>query len=90
LTYGNFSIKQGWKSFIESLPVEAIFLHKDEFTHRYKMDAALPSIFIQSNALIEKFISRYEIERCRSLEELKKLIVQKIEGYVQHNHSYIQ
>ena len=36
LTYGNFSIKQEWKSFIESLPVKAVFLYKDEFEKEFK------------------------------------------------------
>jgi hypothetical protein len=35
LTFGNFSIKQGWKSFIEGLSLKAILLHKDEFEGEY-------------------------------------------------------
>jgi hypothetical protein len=39
LTYGNFSIKQEWKSFIESLPMKTFFLHKENLKNsiRYKL-----------------------------------------------------
>ena len=89
LTYGNFSVKQEWKSFIETLPVKALFLHKDEFKKQYKMDTALPAVFLQSGGTIKEFISRPEIENCRSLDELKKLVIQKLEDYAQHHYSHI-
>ena len=89
LTYGNFSIKQEWKSFIETLPVKAIFLYKDEFKKQYRMDTALLAVFLQSGDTIKEFISRQEIENCRSLDELKKLVIQKLEDYAQHHYSHI-
>ncbi|MBA3647638.1 MAG: hypothetical protein H0W62_03650 [Chitinophagales bacterium] len=36
LTYGNFSLKQEWKAFIESLLIETVFLCKDEFGNSIK------------------------------------------------------
>ena len=89
LTYGNFSVKQEWKSFIETLPVKTIFLHKDEFKNQYKMNTALPAVFLQSNDIVKEFISKQEIENCRSLDDLKKLVIQKLEGRAQHHHSHI-
>jgi hypothetical protein len=87
LTYGNFSVKQEWKSFIQGLPVKSIFLHKDEFEKRFKIQVGLPAIFMATNSDIEKIIDKREIESSHSLEELKKLVVQKLETYVQHHHS---
>lgn len=87
LTYGDFSMKKEWKSFIENFPVKTTFLHKNEFLDRYKIKMALPAIFIQSEEGIKTLISRQEIERCQDIEELKLLLVQKYENYAQYHHS---
>ncbi len=52
LTYGNFSMKQDWKSFIESLPIKSVFLYKDEFVQQYKMNTAFPAVFIKTDDTI--------------------------------------
>ena len=56
LTYGNFSEKKEWKAFIENFPVDNIFLHKDDFIKRYKIENTLPVEFIQLNENIEEFL----------------------------------
>ncbi len=48
LTYGNFSKKQEWKYFVESLSIQTVFLHKDEFENQYKIKTALPAVFVCS------------------------------------------
>src|SRR4051812_39889081 len=90
LTYGNFTMKQEWKSFIESLPVKSVFLHKDEFIKQHTVNAELPAVFILSAGLITELLSRREIESCQSLEELKSLVEQKIDTDVQYHHTNIQ
>jgi len=89
LTHGDFTMKQEWKSFIESLPVETIFFHRDEFQKRYKMQVALPAAFLYKNKAISEIISKHEIESCKSLAALKTLVRQKIEEHVQHHHPNI-
>jgi hypothetical protein len=89
LTYGNFSIKRNWKSFIESLPIETAFLHKNEFEKQYKIQAALPVVFISTNDVINEIVSKKEIESCQSLEELKDVVTKKLKEHVQHHHSNI-
>lgn len=89
LTYGNFSIKQQWKSFIENLGMSAAFLHKDEFQKQYPLQPALPAVFIEINGKIQEIISSKEINACRTLEDLKFLITEKIQQHVQHHHSNI-
>lgn len=87
LTYGNFTVKQQWKSFIEGLATKTVFLHKDEFEKQYKIQPALPAVFTKIDGAIEELISREEIESCRSLGELKKLVKHKVEEHVQHHHT---
>ncbi len=90
LTYGNFSVRQDWKSFVEALPIEAQFLHKDEFEKTYKQQADLPVILISENGAIGEFASKQEIRDCTSLNDLKALVTEKLKQHVQHHHSNIQ
>ena len=89
LTYGNFIVKQEWKSFIESLSIKAVFLYKDEFKNLYKIQSPLPAVFIGMDGIVKVLISKQEIKSCKSLEELKELVTQKIKTNVQHHHSGI-
>jgi hypothetical protein len=91
LTYGNFSMKQEWKTFLESFPVTTttIFLHKDEFVQQYKINTDFPAVFIKPNDTIKPFVTKHEIETCQSLQQLKDLILLKISAHDQHNHSNI-
>ena len=87
LTYGNFSMKQEWKSFIESLPVSTVFLHKDEFEKKYREQDLLPAVFLEKNGNLQPLISKKEIEACTSLEELMDLVERKINHDAQRNHT---
>lgn len=75
VTYSNFGMRQTWKDFIESLPLESAFYHKDEFIAHLKSDSdfKLPAIFIlKENGLIP-LVSREELNQS-DLAELMKLI----------------
>jgi hypothetical protein len=89
ITYGDFSMKQDWKVFISDFPVEMVFLYKDEFLDQYKVDTAFPAVFMLTHTGIRQLISQQEIENCRSIEELKLLIVQKYQDHVQRCHTDI-
>ncbi len=89
LTYGNFSMKQDWKSFIESLPIKTVFLYKDEFVQLYKMNIAFPAVFIKTDDTIIPIVTTEEIETCQSLQQLKDLLLFKTSVHDQHYHSNI-
>ena len=82
LTYGNFSVKQEWKSFIQDLPVKTTFLHKEAFSKEFKLQTALPAVFLRMNGKAEQIIDRDEIANCQTLEDLKEIVVKKLEKYV--------
>ncbi|WP_121354315.1 hypothetical protein [Flavisolibacter nicotianae] len=90
LTYGNFTVKRDWKTFIERLTIETAFLHKDEFEKQYGLQSALPAVFLSTASTLHESITKQQIERCHSLEELKNVVTQKIQQHVQHHHSNIQ
>ncbi len=89
LTYGNFSMKNKWKTFIQQLPVEVVFLHKDEFVKEYKLQTKLPAIFIKENDKLKLFITDKEINNCTSLQQLKDLITTQLSLNDQHHYSNI-
>jgi hypothetical protein len=82
LTFGSFAVKQEWKSFIQNLPVKTRFLHKEAFQKEFKLQTALPAVFIKINGKAEQIIDSDEIENCETLEDLKKIVVKKLEKYV--------
>lgn len=89
LTYGNFSEKEEWRSFIKSFDIKTSIIYKDEFVKQYKNQAELPAIFMQSENQLQQIISKEEIGQCRSIDELKNLILIKHKEYVQHHHTNI-
>ena len=89
LSYGNFTVKQEWKSFIEGLAIKTAFLHKDEFEKQYKIQPALPAVFMKAGGAIKEIISQEQIKSCRSLEVLQNLVTHKLAEHVQHHHSNI-
>jgi len=80
LTYGRVSMKDEWKTFINNLSFETVFLHKDEFRKKYPKYARMfyPAVFKKEGTNLFPFISADEINKQKSLEELKKLIQDKI------------
>lgn len=75
ITFGNFGMREEWKAFLETLPVELEFLHRDELQRQYGLEGgALPAIFQKSAAGLELWISAAEINACSSIDDLKHLI----------------
>ena len=75
ITYGIVNEKDEWKSFISNLPYKINFLHKNEFNKKYpNVKEKLPAVFkILGNKTI-LLISADEINKCKSLSDLKKLV----------------
>lgn len=89
LTYGNFLMKDEWKEFIKQLPVEAVFLHKNEFEKLYQQQINLPAVFIKGYEELKQIVSNEEIDNCKSLQQLKDLVSSKLAMYDKHHHSNI-
>lgn len=87
LTYGNFSMKREWKSFIQQLPVDVVFLHKNEFEKKHSVNANLPAVFTEENNKLNLFISNKEINNCVSLQQLKELITTQLALHVKRHYS---
>lgn len=79
-TFGAFSVKKDWKSFIKNLSIDAEFLHKDEFEEKYKKnDAKYPSTYIFEDGNLNLLISQEEMNSVKSLDEMEALVLSKID-----------
>ncbi len=78
-TFGMFRMKKDWKSFITNLDINAEFLHRDEFEKEYKIkDAKYPSAYIYDNKTLSLIISDGEMNSIKNLEEMKALVLSKV------------
>jgi len=79
ITYGNFAIRDEWRQFLETLDTGLEFLHRDELLRDYgRADVKLPAIFRKSAAGLQLWITAEEINGCRELAELQRLIAGKL------------
>lgn len=79
LTFGALHEKQTWSKFIKALDIETRFLHKDEFVSAYpsQESARFPAVFLNTGKDLILVISKEEIERQKSLDDLIKLVASK-------------
>lgn len=80
-TFGAFSMKKDWKSFINNLNINTEFLHRDEFEQNYDVkDAKYPSAYIYDDGQLNLLISEDEMNAIRSLDEMEVLVLGKIKN----------
>ena len=78
-TFGSFSMKKDWKSYIKDLDIDTDFLHKDEFEKKYDVkNAKYPSTYLQNGSSMKIFISVDEMNKVKSLDEMKELVSKKL------------
>ena len=80
VTYGVMFEKQSWREFLDTLPNKKVFLHRDEFLKQYPeyRDIELPVILTDFGEKLEILVSAEEINKVQNLEELKKLVIEKL------------
>lgn len=71
-------MKSEWKKAIEKTGLKTVFLHKDEFKDRYAVSYELPVILIKEGNSINVILNAQEINQTRNLNELIKLLNNKI------------
>ena len=75
LTHSYFSMRDEWKSFIESLGVDCQFVHRDEFIKEYdEPECAWPAILINQAGQLSVCLEAEDINTCNDLDELKAII----------------
>src|SRR3989344_6096436 len=80
ITYGVTGKKEEWSDYLSTVPMEKVFLHKDEFRHAYpkEMHTELPAIFVEDKGVLSVFMTVQEMNKVRSIDELIGAINQKL------------
>jgi len=87
LTFGALREKQQWAEFIKTLGIETKFLHKDEFVSTYsaqKFDN-FPAVFLKKENGLKLLISKEEIEKQNTLDDLIDLVASKTTQVLKEN-----
>jgi hypothetical protein len=74
LTYGVATMKGSWRKFLNTLPIESKFLHRDEYRKKYQDDIPLPATFIEENGILTLIISSEEYGEFTTLKGLETLL----------------
>jgi hypothetical protein len=79
LTFGLRRMTQAWKTFLDSLGAELVFLHRDEWlkTHGAQTDP-LPAIFRDETGRLVPVLSAEEINTCQTLDQLIAALGKKL------------
>ena len=78
ISYGAFSMKKKWSTYIETLPFKSTFTYKDKFSKNGYSNIKFPSILIRSNEKLDELISATEINEIKNLDQLIGLLIQKL------------
>lgn len=80
VSYGPAGMKKRWKDFIESLPVETEFFHKDEFLEKYSVkQQKFPSLYMLKNGKVKLIEDLNKLDNEGTVEELKELVKNALE-----------
>lgn len=79
ITHNYTGMRKAWKSYLETLPFEKDYFHKDEFLLSFPNlpHENVPAIFYSSNGELEKVVTSKELENI-DLAELTELLKNKL------------
>ncbi len=84
LTHSVAGMRNEWKTFVSELDLPLEFLHRNEWRRRYgERNDRLPAIYVRLNGHLRLCIGADAINACRSVEELKQLILQHVQAFQQ-------
>ncbi|HEY0171018.1 MAG TPA: hypothetical protein VGB98_08340 [Pyrinomonadaceae bacterium] len=77
LTHTAVGMRREWKRFLNGLDAPPEFLHADELRARYGVEGVpLPAVFKRGGEKLEVVAGAESINACRTLDDLKRLILQ--------------
>lgn len=80
LTYGWFAMHRPWRQFLDSLPHEKAYLHKDEISQALPgLDIDLPAILVAAGSQRPgELVSAKELDALPDLEALIALVTERL------------
>jgi len=76
ITYHGVTIQEDWQKFIQSLPHEVVFFHRDEFRKQYpnQKDGQFPAVFVPNATGFKLLVPHTEINKAQSVHDLIKTV----------------
>jgi len=72
LTYGLFTMDKSWRTYLQSLPIESVFFHREEFKSAYPGTTfSLPVILLERGETLLELVSA---EQMGALSDVNSLI----------------
>jgi len=84
VTYGPFAMKSPWKEFVETIPNETEFLHRDEFRKAYPAyaDEPLPAVFARGrDGRFTSLVPARDINAVSDWQGLKEILLAALEKH---------
>ena len=81
LTHAAFGMKKEWNEFLKNLPVDKVFLHKDEIEKKFPAHASfeLPCVCLDKEGVLQIIVSANELKNMTS-PQIQKRIEEYITG----------
>ena len=80
ITYGNFSMHDDWRNYLNSIPYKIDFLYKNNYKkYHEKLEVnEFPTAFVLKEGKYEIFLSKADFDSCEDLKSLMNLINNKL------------
>ena len=79
LTHSPVGMKKEWKRFIRDLTIPSRILDRNEFCAEFGSGiTTFPVVLLRTGKILSMLISTEELNRCRELEDLMKLLSQRM------------
>jgi len=80
VTFNITNMKSEWEEYINSLPTEINFFHRDKFKEKYPdfADASFPAVFIKDQSGMRMFITSEELNKPQSVAQMIVLLKEKL------------
>ena len=79
LTYSSTGMKREWRQFIRDLPLQTVFLHRDEFYSQYPdAQQSLPAVFLIDKSKLSLIVTANQLNNMSELSQLKTHILHAI------------
>ena len=75
ITYGAVSMKLEWRRYLERLPAQVTFHHRDDFAGAWpEARFALPAILIENDGCLSELVSARDLDSIVTVAELTALV----------------
>jgi hypothetical protein len=80
ITYGAVSMRREWKDYLQAMPQDMVFYHRDEFISKWPdISTKLPAIFLQDGpGPLTPLVSDEELDAISSVAQLTALLDSRI------------